>query len=169
MRSVLVVVANIFAHQPFQVPFVKYNDIVKQVSATVADPALGDAILPWASEARPFGLDCEICTAIKDQMAGRRIVGKGLAQLLRNPRATRMPCHIAMENQPPVMRNDEETIENPNDRVGTVKKSIAAITSRWLFRNAVHRFAGSEFLGAFRIQRCTVLSEMSEPSIFSSP
>ena len=67
------------------------------------------------------------------------------------------------------MRNDEETIEDPNDRVGTVKKSIAAIASRWLFKNAVHRFAGSVCLGAFRIQRSTVLSEISEPSIISSP
>src|ERR1035437_6079196 len=30
----------------------------------------------------------------------------------------------------------------PNVRVGTVKKSIAAIASLWLFRNAAHRFAG---------------------------
>ena len=53
--------------------------------------------------------------------------------------------------------------------VGTVKKSIAAIASRWLFRKAFHSFAGSGFLGAFLIQRSTVRSEMSKPSIFSSP
>ena len=45
--------------------------------------------------------------------SGRRIVGKGLAQLLRNPRAARMLGHIAMENQPSVMRNGEKAIENP--------------------------------------------------------
>lgn len=29
MRSVLVVVTNIFAHQPFQVPFIEYDDMIK--------------------------------------------------------------------------------------------------------------------------------------------
>src|ERR1035441_8150139 len=57
----------------------------------------------------------------------------------------------------------------PNVRVGTVKKSIAAIASRWLLRNVDHRFAGTGFLGALRIQRRTVLSERSKPSIFNSP
>jgi hypothetical protein len=50
-----------------------------------------------------------------------------------------------------------------------MKKSIAAIASRWLFRNSAQRFAGSGFLGALRIQRRTVLSERSKPSIFNSP
>ncbi|MGA3081668.1 MAG: hypothetical protein ABSD44_09845, partial [Terracidiphilus sp.] len=39
--------------------------------------------------------------------------------------------------------------------VGTVKKSIAAMDSRWLLRNAAHRFAGSGLRGAFLIQRNT--------------
>jgi hypothetical protein len=53
--------------------------------------------------------------------------------------------------------------------VGTVKKSIAAITSRWLFRKVDQRFADTGLLGTFRIQRKTVLSEMSKLSIFNSP
>jgi hypothetical protein len=47
--------------------------------------------------------------------------------------------------------------------------TIAAIASRWLLRNAAQRLADSGFLGAFRIQRRTVRSEISYPSIFSSP
>src|SRR5438105_1206881 len=46
-------------------------------------------------------------------MAGRRIVGKDLAQLLRYPRTCWMPGHVAMKYPPPVVCNDEETIENP--------------------------------------------------------
>src|ERR1039457_1509510 len=57
----------------------------------------------------------------------------------------------------------------PKVNVGTVKKSIAAIASRWLHRNAAHRLAGSGLLGALRIQRRTVRSETSKPSIFNSP
>jgi hypothetical protein len=36
-------------------------------------------------------------------------------------------------------------------------------------QECVHRFADSGFLGALRIQRKTALSEISKPSIFSSP
>ena len=57
----------------------------------------------------------------------------------------------------------------PNVSVGTVKKSIAAIATRWLLRNAALRFAGSGFLGAFLIQRMTFFSERSKPSIFNLP
>jgi hypothetical protein len=53
--------------------------------------------------------------------------------------------------------------------VGTVKKSIAAIASLWLFRKVTHRFVGSGFRGAFRIHRSTVRSEMGKPNIFNSP
>ena len=37
--------------------------------------------------------------------------------------------------------------------MGTVKKSIAAITSRWLFRKVDQRFADTGLFGTFRIQR----------------
>lgn len=50
-----------------------------------------------------------------------------------------------------------------------VKKSMAAIASRWFLRNAIQRFAGSGFRGTFLVQRSTVRSETSKPSIFNSP
>jgi hypothetical protein len=53
--------------------------------------------------------------------------------------------------------------------VGTVKKSIAAIASRWLCRKASHRFADSGSFGARRIQRETVLSQTSNPNMINSP
>ena len=46
---------------------------------------------------------------------------------------------------------------------------MATMASRWLFKKAFHCFAGSGFLGAFRIHLETVLSAMSKPSIVSSP
>jgi len=57
----------------------------------------------------------------------------------------------------------------PKASVGAVKKSIAAITSWWLLRNAAHRFAGSGLRGALSIQRRTVRSDTSKPSIVNSP
>src|SRR5580700_11909221 len=57
----------------------------------------------------------------------------------------------------------------PNVSVGTVKKSIAAMASRWFLRNVSHRFTGCGSLGARRIHRETLLSETSKPSLSSSP
>ena len=54
----------------------------------------------------------EAGAAIKDQVSGCRIEGKRLAQLLNNPRAGRMPRHVEVQNSSPVMRNDEEAVEN---------------------------------------------------------
>jgi hypothetical protein len=56
-----------------------------------------------------------------------------------------------------------------NVTVGTVKKSMAAMTSRWFFKKASQRLAGGGFLRARRIHRETVLSDSSNPSIESSP
>src|SRR6266853_6666470 len=57
----------------------------------------------------------------------------------------------------------------PNVIVGTVKKSMAAIASRWFRRKASQRLAQSGSLGARFIQREMVLSESSKPSMRSSP
>src|SRR6266550_8970797 len=57
----------------------------------------------------------------------------------------------------------------PNVIVGAVKKSMAAIASRWFRRNASQRLARSGSLGARFIQREIVLSESSKPSMRSSP
>ena len=180
MRSILVIIPDVIVHQAFQMPFVENDHMIVQIAAAVADPALSDAILPWASEASSLGLDAkalrrvdhffiELLAPIKDQIARRRVVRERLAQLLDDPGTVRMLGHIAVEDSPPIMRNDEEAVQNAKVSVGTMKKSIAAIASRWLLRNAAHRFAGSGLRGAFHIQRSTVRSETSRPSIFSSP
>jgi hypothetical protein len=50
MGSVLVVVADIFAHQSLQMPFIEHNHMVQQVAAAASHPALCDAILPWTAK-----------------------------------------------------------------------------------------------------------------------
>jgi hypothetical protein len=57
----------------------------------------------------------------------------------------------------------------PNRIVGTVKKSIAAMASQWFRRKASQRFPRSGFLGTRFIHLETVRSEMSNPSMTSSP
>jgi hypothetical protein len=40
MRPILVIVADVFTHQPLQVPLVRRNQAVQQIPATVANRAL---------------------------------------------------------------------------------------------------------------------------------
>jgi len=154
--------------------------MVKEISSAVPYPTFCDAVLPRTSEASPLGLDTkapqrandfliEVRAPVEDQVAGRRIVWKRFVQLLRDPGTPRMFGDVAVENLSPVVRDDKKQYSTPKANVGTPKKSIAAIASRWFFRKVAHLFAGSGSLSAFRIHLETVLSEMSKPSIVSSP
>ena len=70
---------------------------------------------------------------------------------------------VNVQDAPPIMTDDEEAVEHAEgNRVGTVKKSIAAIASRWFLRKVRQRLAGSEPLGACFIQREIVRSENVE-------
>src|SRR5215469_12550563 len=46
VRAVFVMVGNVFRQEPFQVPLVESNHLVKQRAAAASYPTLGDAILP---------------------------------------------------------------------------------------------------------------------------
>jgi len=122
MCSVVVVVKDVLIQQAFQMPFIQDNHMVEQIPAAVANPTLGNTVLPWTSETGPLwpnakALHCvddfliEICALIEDQVARRGVIGECLAQLLDNPGAA-MLRHIAVENSPPIMGNDEEAIKH---------------------------------------------------------
>ena len=55
-----------------------------------------------------------------------------------------------------------------SDAVGTVNRSMAAISSLWLRKKAIHRFSWSGSAGRRGRYRDTVLSEMMKPSLVSS-
>ena len=66
MRSILMVVAGILPHGTFEMAFFNHDDIIEQVSSAVADPALGDAILPRTAEAGSLWLDAEALDGADD-------------------------------------------------------------------------------------------------------
>jgi hypothetical protein len=70
--------------------------------------------------------------------------------------------HIEMQDLTPVMAMTKKQYRTPNVSVGTVKKSIAAMASRWFLRKVSHRFTGSGPLGARRIHRETLFSDRSK-------
>jgi len=80
-----------------------------------------------------------------------------------------MLSDVEVQNALPVMVDDEKAIKHAESDRWAVKKSIAAIASRWLRRKASQRLAGSGRLGALFIQREIVLSKSSKPSMRSSP
>ena len=47
MDSVRVVIVDVFAQQPMQVPFVHDDQVVEKLPASVADPSFRNPILPW--------------------------------------------------------------------------------------------------------------------------
>jgi hypothetical protein len=123
MSSILVIIPDVLIHQAFQMPFVENDHMVEQIAAAVADPTLGDAVLPRASEAGLLGLDAEalhrvdhffieLRAVIEDQITRSSVVRKCLAQLLNDPGACGVRSNIAMKNTPSIMRDDEEAVEH---------------------------------------------------------
>jgi len=101
MRAIVLVVKHVLIQQAFQMPFIHNDDMVKQIAAAVANPTLGNTVLPWTSETGPLWLNAkalhgvddfliEARAAIKDQVARGRVIGKSFAKLLDNPGTVRM-------------------------------------------------------------------------------
>ena len=59
VRPIVVVIANVFIHEAFQVTLIENDHMVKEITSAGADPALGNAVLPWTSEAGPLWLNAE--------------------------------------------------------------------------------------------------------------
>ena len=53
MRTIFVVVGNVLAEQTFEMAFVDGNNVIQQVTAAAAHPALRDPVLPGTFEGSP--------------------------------------------------------------------------------------------------------------------
>src|SRR5271165_2636013 len=123
MSPVFVVIANVFVQRSSQVPLVQNDHMVKQLPTHTPNPALGDAVLPGTSkrgsdrfravlfDGRDY-VRGELCIAVKDQEPMWLIVSPSFAQLQYNPQGVRLPGHVAVENLPPIVADDEETVQN---------------------------------------------------------
>jgi hypothetical protein len=59
MRSIIAIVANVLAPEALQERLVQHDDMIKQLSSTVANPAFGHAVLPRAWETGSLRLDAQ--------------------------------------------------------------------------------------------------------------
>jgi len=123
MSPVFVIVVDVFVHEALEMASVQNDNVIEQISAAGTSEAFRHAVLPGASEAGSLGLNAkalsgvdhfliEVCAAIKDQISRCRIVRKCLAELLNDPCACWMPGHVELQNAPPVVSDDKETIKN---------------------------------------------------------
>jgi hypothetical protein len=60
MRSVLMVVANIFGHQPLEMAFIQHDHVIEQISTAASYPALGDTVPPRTAKARSYRLTAQV-------------------------------------------------------------------------------------------------------------
>jgi hypothetical protein len=105
---------------------------------------------------------------IENEIPGSGPKGKRLPNLLDDPTARGILRDVYGQDASPIVANDEEAVERPNVIVGTVKKSMAAIASRWFRRKASQRWPVRISGRFFFIQREMVLSERSKPTMRSS-
>src|SRR4029077_8810674 len=45
VRAIIVVIEHVLGHQPFEMPFIQDDYVVKQVSSATSNPALSDTVL----------------------------------------------------------------------------------------------------------------------------
>src|SRR5260370_2686512 len=123
MSPVVVVIADVFRQQAFQMAFAKRNHVIQHISPATSPPTLRASILPGAAEARsdcfqPYGFYsiakrvAELGVGGKDQILVSVVIRKGFAQLLGDPQTGWMPSDIAVQNPSSVMCNDEEAVQD---------------------------------------------------------
>jgi hypothetical protein len=120
VRAVFVVVGNVLAKHSFQVAFVDGNDVIQEVTAAAAHPALRNTVLPRTFEGSPDRTHAQgtnecrdfqavLGVAIENEEAGSRIKRERLPQLLNNPQGCRMPRDVAMQNASTIVADDESS------------------------------------------------------------
>jgi len=124
VRAVFVKVSDVIAHEPFEMAFVEYDDVIEQITSATTDEALSNTILPGTLERCAEGLDSddlhclhnlgvEDGIAVMDQVFRRGIVRKCLSQLLGDPSAGWMSSDVEVQHTPSIVSDDEEAGEHP--------------------------------------------------------
>ena len=66
MRPVVMVIAEVFVHQAFQMALIENDDMIEQVSATASYETFANAILPWSLKAASLRLNAEVPDGFED-------------------------------------------------------------------------------------------------------
>ena len=112
MSSVVVIIANIFEAEPYQMSLLQRDDVIQHLTAYASQPSFRDSVLPRTANARPDRFDparfqkamhlgAEFAVTIIDDVAVWAWKRQGLSELLQNPIARRMRGDVEMENAAP--------------------------------------------------------------------
>ncbi len=156
------IVRDVIPDQTAQMNVIEDDEVIEKLSATAPDPAFRDSILPRACRAYTCGSHAAACeqldyllaklaVTIKNRIAVRTVSGNASLSCwtIQGPvgcsvtlkwRTLRRPCSMT-----------KKQYKTRKVRVGTVKKSMAVMSSRWLQRKADHSLRAS--LGGDRRRR----------------
>jgi hypothetical protein len=107
MSSVVVIIANIFEAEPYQMSLVQRDHVIQHLTADAPHPSFRDSVLPRTANACPDSFDparfqkaehlcAELAVTIKDDVAVWAWKRQGLSELLQNPIARRMRGGVEM-------------------------------------------------------------------------
>ena len=113
------VIVDVVFQQSSQVPLVQNDHVVEQIATHTSDPTLGDAVLPGTAKSSPDrfcavlfdgrdDVSRELGIAVEAQKPGWRFVPPSFAQLQYDPQGIWLTGHIAVQNLPPIVADDEE-------------------------------------------------------------
>jgi hypothetical protein len=149
MRARRVVGGEVSAQQASEMPFAEDDDVIEAFPSNRPDDSLGEGILPgrsWGDEdlVDPHALHpprehiAVDGVAITEQVLGRGLFLEGLDKLLGGPSGGRVVGHIDVDEFPASVPKTTNPKSRRNVRVGTTKKSTAAISLQCVATKARH-------------------------------
>ena len=122
VNAILVMVPDVVVDDPSEMLFIQRDDVIEDFSAAAAYPPFRQSVLPRCLDARSLRLQSrrsqerdnfvvEFRVAVQNHVAVRASLRKGLAQLLDYPPRSRVAGHIAMQDLPAGVFDDEEAVE----------------------------------------------------------
>ena len=118
---ILVVVADVCAHESNEMALAEDDDVVEELSTAAADPALRGSVLPWAAK-RSADRFCAHCldelddrgakdgVAIEYEISRSGVVGKRFTQLLNHPSGGRVERRVEVNDVPTAVLDAKEAV-----------------------------------------------------------
>jgi hypothetical protein len=139
VRPVLVVVANVFAHESLQMPFIEDDHLFEEISSATSNPTLRNTVLPrtakgsasWLAPDVPHNrnhIDSKTLSLGRVIRIGAAVCRPTLLAIASDPDSVGVLGHIEAQDLTPVVADHEKAMQNTNVRVGTVKKSSQQLT-----------------------------------------
>jgi hypothetical protein len=119
MSPVLMVIEQVRRHQPFEMPLIQDDRVVKQILPATSNPSLSNTVLPRTAKGRASWLTSDVphrrnhigsklCVSVEQQESVRLLVGPCFSQLLHNPESSGISRHIEVQDLSPVMADGEK-------------------------------------------------------------